>query len=176
MSGNEKLIEEAAKAIFEVNNRQDMTQWPRSSYQAVYRERARAALAVFEKAHTPTDDEREALAKLLDEIDSEWLMGEARPPYPSEMAHELILRGVGFRRSEVPKPSVEHSAHEFCDNRLGCIPKPQGEPSESVVLAAMNAYDPRHASESIDNYSWEHIEDMTNAVRAALRAAGSVEP
>lgn len=47
----------------------------------------------------------------------------------------------------------------------------QGEPTKTQVLAALNAYDPQHASDDIDDYSWEHIEDMTNAIRAALASA-----
>jgi len=42
------------------------------------------------------------------------------------------------------------------------------EPNEAQVLAALNAYDPKFASDDLAEYSWEHIEDMTNAVRAAI--------
>lgn len=56
---NEKLIEEAAKAIQALDFPDHGIGWDEST--EYYRESARAALAVFEKAHTPTDDEREAL-------------------------------------------------------------------------------------------------------------------
>lgn len=51
-------------------------------------------------AHEVTSDEREALAALIDDIDAGWLMGEARSPYPNELADELIRSGVGFHRSD----------------------------------------------------------------------------
>lgn len=62
MNDNEKLIEEAAKAIRGVRT---VTFRGEDGYLSVgsadSETIARAALAVFEKAHTPTDDEREAL-------------------------------------------------------------------------------------------------------------------
>ena len=54
MTDNEKLIEDAAKAMFEVGIKPWMPTWEQTGNQHIYRERALAALAVFEKAHTPT--------------------------------------------------------------------------------------------------------------------------
>ena len=116
----EHLIEEAAKAMFYANMPPTMNRdqwdalWPEGDTRTAYTALSRAAWAVFEEARTPTKDEREALAKLIEDIDSGWLMGEARNPYPSEMAHELIRLGVGFRRSEVPLAPVAASP------RCGC--------------------------------------------------------
>lgn len=56
-SKREELIEEAAKAIYETSvdlKFEDADEWNRE----IVRDEARAALAVFEQAHTPTDDER----------------------------------------------------------------------------------------------------------------------
>ena len=64
---DDRLIEEAAKAIYETgvsSNFEDAAEWERE----IALEEARAALAVFEKAHAPTDDEREALLSALDRL------------------------------------------------------------------------------------------------------------
>lgn len=50
---DEKLIEEAAKAIADVHNAGAFEKWPQG-----WIKEARAALAVFEKAHAPEKDER----------------------------------------------------------------------------------------------------------------------
>ena len=57
---NKKLIEEAAKAIQALDFPDHGIGWDESTEygREYYRESARAALAVFEKALTPTDDER----------------------------------------------------------------------------------------------------------------------
>lgn len=141
MSDNEKLIEEAYR-----QGRSD------EKYSLAY------APPVFEKALgeatvTPTDDEREALAKLLDEIDSDWLMGEARPPYPSEMAHELILRGVGFRRSEVPEPSAE----DYPD-------------AEALAALRANAPEPSAIINEGTDDAWQAIADALGNLGYALNS------
>lgn len=128
MIDNEKLIEEAAKAIYDAS-------WQGFEGEVFSDVYARIAFAVFEKALTPTDEEREALAKLIDEIDSAWLTGEDRSPYPSEMAHELSRRGVRFRRTEAPEPTEGEgqgwvclkcggSAHEHSLETSTCIWEP----------------------------------------------------
>ena len=45
----------------------------------------------------------------------------------------------------------------------------QGPATDAEVLAALNAYDPRFATENLDDYAEEHQADM----RAALEAARS---
>ncbi|WP_431863005.1 hypothetical protein [Microbacterium algeriense] len=105
---NEKLIEEAAKAIYEARVEE-----------STCGDLARAALAVFEKAHTPTDDERE------DEHQAQMIAFEtAKLEARNSMRHDphvwhealedaldKVLPAVwhaaaGFRRSEVPEPSA----------------------------------------------------------------------
>lgn len=102
--------------------------------------RARAALAVFEKAHeayldredaeygavveqleaaekahTPTDDEREEIiGALLDELGWEWddvpeeHIASSREIL-GDMADRVLAVSAGFRRSEVPKPSEQQA-------------------------------------------------------------------
>lgn len=182
MTTREELIEEAAKAIFGVNNRLDSTQWPRSSYQAVYRERARAALAVFEKAHAPTDDEREALDRAVRGVT--WnasnyphraqphILGADIGPLTTKIVE--AVESAGFRRSEVPAPQGEPLFHDDdCEADWGpegqespcrCAESAQGEPSDAQVYDAEVAF-------------WAHKERtgiFKGAMRAALRAAQGV--
>lgn len=49
--------------------------------------------------------------------------------------------------------------------------RPQSEPSDAQVLAALNAYNERNPGRTISDWSDESVANM----RAALRAAGSVE-
>lgn len=51
---------------------------------------ARVALAVFEKAHTPTDDDRESLAEVIEVLD---MHGQ----WPVDQIVDAVLAG-GFRR------------------------------------------------------------------------------
>ena len=55
------------------------------------------AAGVIEKAHTPTDDEREALATVLGE------------PVRGTLALADRILAAGFRRSVVPEPSADES-------------------------------------------------------------------
>lgn len=102
----EELIEKAAKAIEKV---------PYHAWHDVTREGAReiarAALAVFEQSHTPTNDEREAL---LSVIISAPESGDALHVSEAERVRDAVL-AVGFRRPV------------------------QGEPTDAQVLAALRA-------------------------------------
>ena len=44
----------------------------------------------------------------------------------------------------------------------------QGSITDAQLLAALNAYDPRFATEDLDNYAAEHQADMRAAVEAAI--------
>lgn len=93
MTDNEKLILDAAITIREADGA--LSHGEAMLY-------ASAALAVFEKAHTPTDDERELSERLV----SRHLPLSA----PSDTAANIVrhLTEVGlFRNSEVPEPSAE---------------------------------------------------------------------
>lgn len=108
MIDRKALIKEAAKAMVALapgENWEDCDQeW--------YLRDAAAALAVFEKAHTPTDDERARVLSILADMDyndggmMRWSSG--RPTEQAEKVADRIVRELaGFRRSEVPEPSAE---------------------------------------------------------------------
>lgn len=114
---NEKLIEEAAKAIFaeeqcDRHQRRDAESvtenWETrlaDADQSEYRSFARAALAVFEKALTPTDDEREALSQIIKDVSAN-TPGDLIPQFRRDLIVSKIL-AAGFRRSEVPETAPE---------------------------------------------------------------------
>lgn len=107
MTDNEKLIKEAATRLLkDVNPKHGR---PVNSQLAA--DIRLVAGAVFEKAHTPTDDERGALAekiKLAGHLAAEMMVfqGDSYPvkaiPYTSFL-HILD----GFRRTSVPEPSAD---------------------------------------------------------------------
>lgn len=65
MTDNEKLVEKAAKAIMEASHGEGVWELREPMEEDLYMRRARAALAVFEKAHTPTNDIASTLATAL---------------------------------------------------------------------------------------------------------------
>lgn len=180
----EALIEEAGKAIVEVEY-PDIAFGLLSEKRKEFRRRqARAALAVFEKSHTLGDDEREAWARVDDALrlwndghgldDPAWTVRRAL-----EMSDALKrLRSAGPRRSE-----------------------PQGEPSDAqkATIAAealeQAASDFEHdmgipefdEATSTDGHHWEGIADAwehqgpfmewlrrrARALRAASEAGGA---
>lgn len=90
----------------------------------------------FEKAHAPTDDEREALIALMDQP----ITGASDGRTFTEMVVDAIL-AAGFRRTEVPEPSAEcpqpcvHLSQEDAREGRSCAEhpctcrEPQGEPA-----------------------------------------------
>lgn len=203
MTDNEKLIEEAAKAIYAMDP--DRQAWDGDAYGFLEpgaergRKRAiaqaRAALAVFEKAHTPadepgwgpgekhadcyhgehsctpTDDEREARLEYV--IDAAVPVDEF-PSWRFRYSRRIAdaVRAAGFRRSEVSEPSEGHGRHEFCDRRLGCLTEPQGEPSDAQAERARIIADLREWSRPLGN---SPEEDTLRLVIARIeRAAGGM--
>ncbi|QOC59431.1 hypothetical protein SEA_LIFES_108 [Microbacterium phage Lifes] len=176
---NERLIEEAAKAVEKVPYHawHDVTR-------AGAREIARATLAVFEKAHTPTDDEREAEVKSYSGWDADEV---ARyPRVAADVIEQLRTRLLDeFRRAEVPEQSAEcpkcgvrvadqtpstfYTHHdETCG---GALEEPQGEPSDAQVTAALHAlYAVQHPHSAPGGLS-DYGDEVVSAMRAALRAA-----
>lgn len=163
---SEKLIEEAAKEIDEV--------WQglssNASWAVLADVAARAALAVFEKARTPTDDEREALdyairCAIPNDLDY-------RPLWKLIRAIQDSVLAAGFRRSVVPEPSgrtLTPCGNLACTGCRVCgCPAlgidPQGEPSD----AQMKAFEDE----------WYRLDGVTEperhrrALRATLGAAG----
>lgn len=151
MTDNEKLIEEAAKAIY---FRADEIGINREVGQLQSEALARAALAVFEKAHTPTDDDREALPinhcpEHGDLLNRPGDGADARS-YRCRNAHDIDGIRAGFRRSEVlepcgavPREWLDHSEHYPCSRSKGhrgdhathemTWAEPQGETSDAQV-------------------------------------------
>ena len=149
---SERLVEEAGEAI-----RAEMARYGYNVHitvrgEEIARVLAAAALAVFEAAQAPTEDEREALETAI------WDALEPRVDdvidldlnEPSDNAVFSILVGqvadavAGFRRPV------------------------QGEPTDAQVLAALNNYEAWSAEETLDMWGTDQVARM----RAALRAAG----
>lgn len=138
----EEVIEEAAKRLLkDVNPKHGR---PVSSQLAS--DIRLVAGAVFEKALTPTAEEREALIALMDQP----IMGTSDGRTFTEMVVDAIL-AAGFRRSEVvPEPSTECPQCHRPDglHKLGCGERfgsePQGEPSsaqEAIRVASPDTWD-----------------------------------
>jgi hypothetical protein len=116
------------------------------SNRGAYIDDARAAFAVFEKAHAPTDDERETLIDqatwALIEYDTDVSdRGVRDEHYRDRRADVERVFPILFRRSEVPVEQVEHCcAHPKCPGGSLCCcqqePEPQGEPSGAQVERA----------------------------------------
>jgi len=135
MTDNEKLIEDVAKAIMEASHGEGEWEFREPMEEELYLRRARAALAVFEKAHTPTDDERGALTKrFADRI------FEAGLRAPDSTLAVIAFKEVaaGFRRSEVPEPS-EPSEHEVYAFRRALGSAGHSIPSREDALAILHA-------------------------------------
>lgn len=148
MTDNEKLIEEAAAKRYPHRNvfLEGMAYMTEERSRLPLREAfVEGAKWQAEKAHTPTDDEREALR--IAELDArqaayrkereDWFVDHEAEP---EIARNAFFRGWdaavggGFRRLEVPEPSVEDQAaylrgDEAHFSKLK-TPEPQGEPSD----------------------------------------------
>lgn len=201
MNDNEKLIEEAAAAAQEATRQKHRPTWRKlpEYVKENYRAHARAALAVFEKAHNPTVDEREALETV---IAVTW-----RDMYstPTDRDFADAILAAGFRRSEVPESSAGRELTP-CGNLVctgcrvcGCPAlgiEPQGEPSEAqvdaVAAAIAVAADADYWTDEIAEWegaeawyreaypnehphmAYEDREQFRKQARAALRAAGGV--
>ena len=111
MKTREELIEEAAKAILAVEGTLG------TGRAKLFARAAFAAFAVFEKARTPTDDEREADEKAI--LNALYDSREAFTGVGAEVGTDEtailvdhvpdIVLALGFRRSEVPEPQGEPS-------------------------------------------------------------------
>lgn len=117
-----------------------------------------------EKAHTPTDDEREAPTQELCDRCGWAISGHLRSQYGLDCPPGGSR--PDFRRSEVPEPSrigCNVCGEALPDGEPHVCSEPQGEPSDAQVDAAQLAL--AHSGHSV--YSKE-------GMRAALRAAGGV--
>ena len=103
----EELIEEAAAAIFDAA---DLQLAPDDHMWELARRDARAALAVFEKAQTPTDEEREAHRRVIELWFANWRsIGNVSPALEvaidslEGMVDEALA--AGFRRPAQGEPT-----------------------------------------------------------------------
>lgn len=148
-------------------------------------ETAFLAGAAFARMYAPTEDERETALR-------EYVTPKARTPLDGRQMARAFRAGwdarAALRRSEVPEPSAEpplrsawHATPAVTSRRA----EPQGEPSDALVLAALNARElsvrersgsARHFNPAPDlsYYSEGNIADMRAALREALRAAAEV--
>lgn len=114
MSDNEKLIERLRAVIETATSDSSIVDSQMSctpeDYASGERDRteAEAVRDAVIAALTPTDDEREALAKLV----AETSIARGGPGYvtPSDIADAILA--AGFRRSVVPEPSTEHRCED----------------------------------------------------------------
>lgn len=168
----EKLIEEARDAMIAHYLSSPGYEWN-------WHEMASIALAVFEKAHTPTDDERELSERLV----ARHLPLSASSDTAANIVRHLTEVGL-LRRSEVPEPvtppragsrpgTTTTDATPHPDPAGGESSEPQGEPSDAQVLAAAIALIGGSAIlfAEIDTEAQERYLDDA---RAALRAASAV--
>lgn len=117
----EELIEEAAKAIWIAKNEITDREWADSAWAELTMpddwnhealdalDEARAALAVFEQAHTPTDDEREALANL---IRRDFYRVDGLPDDEDRAIADVVLE-AGFRRTVQATTPTEDERAEW---------------------------------------------------------------
>lgn len=178
MNQREQLIEDAAKAIYEVGMQPWMTAWEDAGddYVTISRARAEAALAVFDgaanvsepgvadisseqmsvSAYAPTDDERCPMSVhhyLMAECGSCDYRREGVGPDDEQRFADRLYE-VGLRSPESTKALLV-----FEEFRRTV----QGEPSDAQVLATFNAF----FGTDLTKIS----EGSAERVRAALRAA-----
>lgn len=148
MTDREELIDGAARAMYAMTNELSMSG---------ARDLARTALAVFEKAHTPTtptDDEQEALIAAAREkaewrwpIPINYLEGDAEHTMLVALRHAYVL-GVSdaadLRRSEVPEPSdTERIARSIAESSAWNF-------SQAMALVlAVDALTPEEATQTL---------------------------
>jgi len=139
------------------------------------------ALAVFEKAHTPTDDEVNSLTKqFADRIFAAGLRA------PESTTAVIVFKEIaaGFRRSE---PNVCGGCHGLKGAHFSTCPGPQGESSDAQEVAAARAiYGGDPAWGYVVDYGqgevgahWEDLgqelqDEFRHRARAALCAASEV--
>jgi len=200
MTDREKLIEEAAKAILVASHGEDYDEWESSLERELYRKRARAALAVFDKAHTPTDDERQQLDDIMAEADGYWPPARAlilerfrRPDPVSDDEQEALAQAI-FDRSHAPDDALnlwDGDIGKLADAILAAgfrrseVPDPSAE-EWAVRIAAVRekaiskGYTPEHDAKhgvrhllrwAIDYSRRGRAEDSSGLVAAAIDLA-----
>ena len=177
----EQLIEKAAKAILD-----EAGVLPSERYDEMWelaRRDARAALAVFEEANTPTDDEREALADVLDDC-LQSLTDTRGICYP--LADAALA--AGFHRTEQGEPKHTKGCIDWCNHCQVCgeaikygsrcpshyLNQVQGEPSDARIRQAV-LDGLAEASVLQSPFTPQLRELAVERITAALRAAAATE-
>jgi len=153
----EKLIEAFKSKASEWDSYDFDPDWDYSTEAAIL---ADIALAVFENAHTPTGDEREAHRRVIDLWFANWRdIGKVSPAL------------------EVANDSLEGMVSDALD--AGFHRTVRGEPTGEQVEAACLAY--AEGEMSVEEWEWvktqpEVVQPYLDGMRAALRAAAEVKP
>ena len=202
----EKLIEEAAKAIYnddpawgyvyEDDHGEHGAPWDHlgDDLHEKFRSLAKGALAAFEQASTPSDDEREALAEAFDEMHR---ITEGGCDTRGEDVADLVLR-AGFRCTVQGEPSGHRAiliqqARAHADdyrryddtedlvgtlvgmaNMLAADAPVQGEPTDAEVNRASLALDEDGWNGHEEPLAWEDLDRIASVVlrAAAVREEG----
>lgn len=152
---DQKLVDELEKALTDEAYDGGMGALSGEEFSELVRTLAVTAAEVVEKAHTPTDDEREALWDAFDDMHR---ITEGGCDTRGDHVADMVL-GLGFRRTEVPEPSrvaemIEQSsfgtpeAQELratvSDEKARALvdeanrrSEPQGEPSDAATVHLM---------------------------------------
>jgi hypothetical protein len=133
MTDNERLIEEAARADFYATPDDRIWEDISDKERTLRLRGMAAALAVFEKAHTPTDDEREALVSIL------YVNPWSQTKYSLGHIAEKILT-AGFRCT-VPQgePSDAQVAVDAAWKQFQRMPSSNPSDYAHAVVAALRA-------------------------------------
>lgn len=187
---NDDLIEKADVLYDAIGTsifREEFREW----YRSVFEEAHHSTSLNISDAHSPsvmtsdapTDDERTAIVDaLLDELGWEWdEVPEEHIPSSrailGDMADRVLAVAAGFRRPVSPEPQGELTIRDHVraltgvsDEVLDELGGFQGEPTDAMILAGLNAENPRAATDDLSDWGDWSI----NRMRAALRAASSV--
>ncbi|WP_404474817.1 hypothetical protein [Microbacterium aerolatum] len=167
MPSREELIEDAARAINNVRWNLALPHANPNGATWTDKDLARAALAVFEKAHAPTDAATEVTPEL--EVEGDAPSGVAQgEPSDAPTVHFMARQG-GKSQALVDQMLAQANERGV---RVEVV-YPQGEPSDVALLAAANAY--MHYKPPYDDlsaFSAEFLDDMRAALRAAYKARG----
>lgn len=158
---DQKLVGELEKALTDEAYDGGMGALDTGEFRHLVRTLAVTAAEVVEKAHTPSDDEREALAGVIRDADMMLPAGSMALVEWSEHLAGSIL-AAGFRRSEVPEPqTIADSVERMREGETRrSLPS---QPTDAQVAAAM-----REASRR--SLMWRTSTD----VKAVLRAASAI--
>lgn len=126
-----RAVSDLAMAAHPANMRRDDAEFLRGHIQYSLPP-IRAVLAVFEKAHAPTDDEREADEKAI--LNALYDSREAFTGVGAEVGTDEtailvdhvpdIVLALGFRRSEVPEPSAAAPTASTSSDVVSGVPRP----------------------------------------------------